>query len=1076
MPETDAPTPVEATPDRRKLVAILYADMVGYSRLVGLDDVGTLNRLKKLRQDLIDPAIDEHGGRIVHTGGDSLFVVFDSIDGAVRCAMKVQQQVPLHNRDQPPDRAIRFRIGINIGDAIADGADLHGDAVNVAARLQAECPPGGICVTRPVRDYTQGRLALDFEQLGALNLKNIAQPIEAFVLRPDAAEAPKSTKEPYVLSPLDRPSIAILPFQNMSGDPEQEYFADGIVEEIITALSRISSLRVIARNSSFAYRGKSYDVRRVGKELGARYILEGSVRKAAARVRITGQLIDAATGVHLWANRFEGNLTDIFGLQDQVTVSVVGAIEPTVRVAEIERALRKPTKSLEAYDLVLRGRSASEALRRDSLEEAARLYRCAIEIDPNYALAYALLARALWIMVSQQWVSPSADELAECADYARTAVRLGQADAETLCTAANMVAFPGGELAEGIAIIDRALALNPNSADALAVSGMLRAYAGDTEMALRHLNEADRLSSPGLHIIAEAFGFCLTCFVDGDYSGVLDWTAQSLHRHPANVAALRYRTAALVQEQVSIHEKDQPEDQAIRFRIGINLGDAIPHGTDLYGDAVNVAARLQAECPPGRICVSRSVRDHVHGRLGLEFDELGPLSLKNIARPVEAFLLRSGEQPSLGRVSSNRSAPATLVRPRLSILVGPIESFGFPRDDDYLLRGVTQDVATDLTRVPGSFVVSRDGDNRLEGDLVQAARQLGVSYVVHGSIRRAGAKATVATQLISTESGAHVWANRLQTDLGEIPHKLDEITGRLVRAIATKLIEDVDRRIELIPRQEWAADDFIIHGRAFLTKPHSIRNRREALKMFGQALLLDRNSVAAQLGVATVLMGNVLDGWSSGPEQDKARAEELLRRVLDFDNEDADARAYMGTLRRVQGRLTDARIELEMAVALAPNNVQALGQLGITLTFLGQPKTAVPLIHRCMRLAPYDRNTPILEAILGLCQVLLGEVDEAIPHLRKARLTNPRLYYIHAFLAAALALRDEIDEAADALREAVRVRPEFASQSDLQSVLRESSPEYLKLWRNTIYKGLLRAGLPQIVPNFAPLPDSIDTG
>jgi adenylate cyclase len=519
MPSAGASDTTGNSQDRRKLVAILYADMVGYSRLIGLDDVGTLQRLRALRREVIDPAIEEHGGRIVQTGGDSLLIVFDSVDGAVRCAEKVQRQVPVLDADQPPERAIRFRVGINLGDAIPHGADLHGDPVNIAARLQAECPPGGICVTRSVRDHVQDRLPLVFEALGALNLKNIARPVEAFVVRPDAAEAPKSAKEPYVLSPLDKPSIAILPFQNMSGDPEQEYFADGIVEEIITALSRISSLRVIARNSSFAYRGKSSDVRQVGKELGARYILEGSVRKAAVRVRITGQLIDAATGSHLWANRFEGNLTDIFGLQDQVTVSVVGAIEPTVRVAEIERALRKPTKSLEAYDLVLRGRSASEALRGDSLEEAARLYRRAIEIDPNYALVYALLARALWIMVSQQWVTPSADELAEYAEYARTAVCLGQADAETLCTAANMVALPGGELAEGIAIIDRALALNPNSADALAVSGMLRAYAGDTEMAYRLLNEADRLSSPGLHIITKAFGFCLTCFVDGDYSG-----------------------------------------------------------------------------------------------------------------------------------------------------------------------------------------------------------------------------------------------------------------------------------------------------------------------------------------------------------------------------------------------------------------------------------------------------------------------------------------------------------------------------------------------------------------------------
>jgi TolB-like protein/class 3 adenylate cyclase len=536
---------IESPPRGRKLIAVVHADMVGYSRLMGLDDVGTLERLRALRRSLIDPAIEEHGGRIVNTGGDSLLMVFDSIDGAVRCAMKVQQGLPGYDRDQPPDRTIRFRVGINVGDVIPDGTDIHGDVVNVAARLQTECPPGGICVTRSVRDHVQDRLDLAFEELGALKLKNIARPVEAFVLRADVAvTTPKSVKEPDVPLP-NKPSIAVLPFQNMSGDPEQDYFADGVVEEIITGLSRIPSLYVIARNSSFAYKRKSLDVRQVGKELGARYVLEGSVRKAAGRVRIAGQLIDATTGAHLWANRFEGDLTDIFPLQDQVTVSVVGAIEPTVRVAEIERALRKPTESLEAYDLVLRGRSVSEAMRRDSLEEAARLYRRAIAADPNYALAYALLARTLWIIVSMHWAKPSADELVGYADFARTAVRLGQADSETLCTAANMIALPGGQLEEGIAIIDRALALNPNSADALAVSGMLRAYAGDTEMAFRHLKEADRLSPPGAYIITKAFGFYLACFVDGDYAAVLDWTAQSLRRHPTNAVTLRYRAAAL---------------------------------------------------------------------------------------------------------------------------------------------------------------------------------------------------------------------------------------------------------------------------------------------------------------------------------------------------------------------------------------------------------------------------------------------------------------------------------------------------------------------------------------------------
>ena len=304
-------TTSDRSPDRRKLIAVVHADMVGYSRLIGLDDVGTLERLRTLRTDLIDPAIEEHGGRIVNTGGDSLLIVFDSIDGAVRCAVKVQQQVPAHDADQPPDRAIRFRVGINVGDVIPDGTDVHGDVVNVAARLQAECPPGGICVSRQVRDHVQDRLDLVFEELGALNLKNIARPVEAFVLRPmTRRQSPKSVERSLVHGtgealPLpDKPSIAVLAFNNMSGDPEQEYFSDGIAEDIITELSRSRSLFVIARNSSFTYKGRAVDVKQVARELGVRYVLEGSVRRSGARVRVVAQLIDAETGNHIWAERY----------------------------------------------------------------------------------------------------------------------------------------------------------------------------------------------------------------------------------------------------------------------------------------------------------------------------------------------------------------------------------------------------------------------------------------------------------------------------------------------------------------------------------------------------------------------------------------------------------------------------------------------------------------------------------------------------------------------------------------------------------------------------------------------------
>ncbi|HMD66295.1 MAG TPA: adenylate/guanylate cyclase domain-containing protein, partial [Stellaceae bacterium] len=341
-------------PVERKLAAILAADVAGYSRLMGHDEAGTLARLKEHRRELIDPKIAEHKGRIVKTTGDGILIEFPSVVEAVACAVAVQLGMAERNVSIREDQRIVFRVGINLGDIIVEDADIHGDGVNVAARLEAISEPGGICISATVRDHIGDRLDLAFDDLGEQALKNIARPVRAYrVLLATAERAPtiSSVETTPTLALPDKPSIAVLPFANMSGDPEQEYFADGMVEEIITALSRIRWLFVIARNSSFTYKGQAIDVKQVGRELGVRYVLEGSVRKAGGRVRITAQLIDALSGTHLWADRFDGSLEDVFDLQDKVAISVAGVIETTVQTAEIKRSVDRPTGDLTAYDL-----------------------------------------------------------------------------------------------------------------------------------------------------------------------------------------------------------------------------------------------------------------------------------------------------------------------------------------------------------------------------------------------------------------------------------------------------------------------------------------------------------------------------------------------------------------------------------------------------------------------------------------------------------------------------------------------------------------------------------------------------
>src|SRR5450631_3952441 len=381
--------------EARKLAAILAADVVGYSRLAGADEDRILARLRALRSDLIDPTIAVHHGRVVKRTGDGALVEFRSVVDAVRCAIEIQHAMVERNAGVAADRRIEFRIGIHLGDVVEESdGDLMGDGVNIAARLESIAAPGAICLSEDAYRQVKARLDLAVSDLGPTQLKNIAEPIRAYALQVGVTAKPKPTPppEPARLALPDKPSIAVLPFQNMSGDPEQEYFADGIVEDIVTGLSRIKWLFVIARNSSFTYKGRAVDVRQVGRELGVRYVLEGGVRKAGNRLRITAQLIEAETGAHIWADRFDGSLDDVFELQDQITDKVVGIVEPSLQRSEIERARQKHPENLGAHEFYLRALPYCATRKLADAETAAEFLRNALQLDPNYAAAHALLA------------------------------------------------------------------------------------------------------------------------------------------------------------------------------------------------------------------------------------------------------------------------------------------------------------------------------------------------------------------------------------------------------------------------------------------------------------------------------------------------------------------------------------------------------------------------------------------------------------------------------------------------------------------------------------------------------------
>lgn len=536
----------------RRLAAILAADVTGYSRLMGRDENGTHARLKSHLTERFEPALASHSGRLVKLTGDGALVEFASAVDAVSAAVEFQQAMAEANRDEPADTAMLFRIGMHLGDVIVDDDDLYGDGVNIAARLEGQALPGGIVVSRTVHEAVAGRLKATFEDMGSLALKNIDRPIQAFrvawepgdwVISERAAKARAQLAGGRPPPLPDKPSIAVLPFQNMSGDPEQEYFVDGLVEEIITGLSRNKALFVIARNSSFTYKGRAVDVRQVGRELGVRYVFEGSVRKAGDRLRINGQLIEAANGAHLWADRFDGVVADIFELQDQITTQVIGAIAPRLEQAEIERARRK-TRNLDAYDYYLRAWAAIYRYSDDGSKEAIALLDKAIALDPDFALAHATVAVCYFIRRAFSWSVDPAHEAAEASRTAQRAMELDSGDARILTFYAQTLIYNIGRLDEAVSCLDRALRADPNYANAWMWRGNTKSYLGDAERAIEDLQQALRLSPLDSTLWIAHTGLANAHFLRGQYDEAVSWVSMALRQRPNSLSALRVAIAA----------------------------------------------------------------------------------------------------------------------------------------------------------------------------------------------------------------------------------------------------------------------------------------------------------------------------------------------------------------------------------------------------------------------------------------------------------------------------------------------------------------------------------------------------
>jgi adenylate cyclase len=547
----------------RRLAAILAVDVAGYSRLMGADEEGTLAVMLAVRRELGDPKIREHRGRIVKTTGDGLLVEFASVVDAVRCAVEVQREMIARNIDVPAERRLEFRMGINVGDIIIEDGDIFGDGVNIAARLEALAEPGGICLSAAAHEQVRDRLDIAFDDLGDQQVKNITRPVRVYSIGSRSSNPQHETQvispAPAVLPLPEKPSIAVLPFQNMSGDPEQEYFVDGIVEDIITGLSRIKWLYVIARNSTFVYKGRAVDVKQAARELGVRYVLEGSLRKAGNRVRVTAQLIEAETGTHVWAERYDRPIGDIFDLQDELTLNVVAAIEPNVRQAEIERAKRKRPENLDAYDLYLRAQPFAQVAMPGDAGKALALLDQALALEPDYAAAHA---SAAWCY-EQRFMRGGLREEDKVAGlrHARAAIEAGADDAATLATAGFCIGLIAHDYTTAIEVIDRGLTLAASSALGLSFGSVILGHAGEADRAIDYAERALRSGPPDFMTYLSYTGLALAHYVAGNFTESATAGSRAAQANP------RFSYPQVVQAAALMQASRTGEAQAVARRV-----------------------------------------------------------------------------------------------------------------------------------------------------------------------------------------------------------------------------------------------------------------------------------------------------------------------------------------------------------------------------------------------------------------------------------------------------------------------------------------------------------------------------
>ncbi|MGD9075329.1 MAG: tetratricopeptide repeat protein, partial [Desulfobacteraceae bacterium] len=952
---------------KRKLTAIFSADVEGYSRLMGEDELATIETLTS-HKEIMRKLIKQYRGRVVDSTGDNLLAEFTSVVDAVQCAVEVQQVLSAKNETLPENRRMQFRIGINLGDVIEEGKLIYGDGVNVAARVESLAEGGGISISGTAYDQLGKKLPLGYEYLGEQTVKNIEKPVRVYRILTEAEAAGKvigeirpKTKQLrgaaiggvvvlilvagalaiwnfYLRPPFepaseermafdlpDKPSIAVLPLVNMSEDPKQEYFSDGLTEEIITALSKVPKLFVIARNSTFSYKGKSVKVNQIAEELGVRYVLEGSVRKAEDQVRITAKLIDALTGRHLFAERYERDLKDIFALQDEITMKIITELRVKLTAGEQARVSAKRTENLEAYLKHLQAFEHFLATTKEGNALARRLLEEAIALDPEFPAAYNLLGATYYLDVLLGSSKSPKESLAKAMKLIQKAIALDES-------------YPGAHTQLGwlyimarkhdkaIAECERAVALEPNGATGYNFLSVALRYAGRHEEALPAAEKALRLNPIPTALHLRTLGLAYR------FNG----------RYDAAIAAFK---RAL---------KLRPNDFLTYLSLAI---------------AYSLAGR------------EHEARDAVAGLLRLN----PKYSIEHYAKTI-IYKNKADNESSIAalRKAGLPESPPLPLPDKPSIAVLPFVNMSGDPEQEYFSDGLSEEIITALSKTPQLFVIARTSSFKYKGkevDVRTVGRELGVRYVLEGSVRRSKDQLRITAQLVDAKTGNHVWAERYDRDLKDIFALQDEITMRIVTAMQVNLT--AGERARLLAKGTKNLEVYIKYLQA---REHTPRRTKEdnaiARQIAKEAIALDPE-YAPLYGVLAIT--HMMDIWlktSKSPRRSLAEAIRLTQKSISLDDSFYHSHALLGWLYTMARKHEKGITEAEKAVALAPNAADAHFYLGMVLRYGGRHEEAVQASEKAVRLNPFPAAVSFTN--LGMAYFFTGRYEEAIEACKKA--------------------------------------------------------------------------------------------